>query len=134
VVVLSRAVRAVDLHAGPHLRLVGQGESRFSATRELAGGRRPSDVDEIDVHRLYAEVDGGGFSLRGGRLEMAYGRERLVSALDWANTKRGFDRVTARYGDRSGTSLTAFWARPVVVRLYHADRRDSMTSLFGVYG
>ena len=132
--VLTRALMSADLHAGSHLRLFAQGKSSFSTTRDLAGGRRPSDVDEIDVHQLYAEVDGGAFSLRGGRLEMAYGRERLISALDWANTKRSFDGVTARYGDRSGTSVTAFWARPVVVRLYQADRRDSMTSLFGVYG
>ena len=141
VFVLSRALMSVDLHAGSHLRLFAQGKSSFSTTRELAGGRRPSEVDEIDVHQLFAEMvtsprgkDGGSFSLRGGRLEMAYGRERLVSALDWANTKRGFDGVTARYGDRSGSSVTAFWARPVVVRLYQADRRDSTTSLFGVYG
>ena len=140
VFVLTRALVSVDLHAGSHLRLFTQGKSSFSTTRELTGGRRPSDVDEMDVHQLYAEVvtsprgrEGGAFSLRGGRLEMAYGRERLVSALDWANTKRSFDGVTARYGNRSG-SVTAFWARPVVVRLYQADRRDSTTSLFGVYG
>src|SRR5438309_1053646 len=140
VFVLSRALVSVDLHAGPHLRLFAQGKSSFSTTRDLAGGRRPSDVDEIDVHQLFAEMvtsprgrEGGAFSLRGGRLEMAYGHERLVSALDWANTKRSFDGVTARYGNQSG-SVTAFWARPVVVRLYQADRRDSTTSLFGVYG
>jgi len=140
VFVLTRALVSVDLHAGSHLRLFAQGKSSLSTTRELTGGRRPSDVDEMDVHQLYAEVvtsprgtEGGAFSLRGGRLEMAYGRERFVSALDWANTKRSFDGVTARYGNRSG-SVTAFWARPVVVRLYQADRRDSTTSLFGVYG
>ena len=130
---LTRALVSVDLHAGAHLRLFAQGKSSFSTTRTLAGGRRPSDVDEIDVHQLYAEVDGGAFSLRAGRLEMAYGRERLVSALDWANTKRSFDGVTAGYRARNG-SVTLFWARPVVVRLYQADRRDATTSLFGVYG
>jgi hypothetical protein len=130
---LTRALVSVDLHAGSHVRLFAQGKSSLSTTRDLVGGRRPSDVDEIDVHQLNAEVLGGAFSLRGGRLEMAYGRERLISALDWANTKRSFDGVTAGYGDRSG-SVTAFWARPVVVRLYQGDRRDSTTSLFGAYG
>jgi hypothetical protein len=118
---------------GSHVRLFAQGKSSFSTTRDLAGGPRPSDVDEIDVHQLYTELKSGGVLLRGGRLEMAYGRERLVSALDWANTKRNFEGVTAAYGGASAT-LTAFWARPVVVRLYQADRRDSTTTLFGVYG
>ncbi len=137
---LTRALVSADLHAGSHVRLFAQGKSSFSTPRDLAGGRRPSDVDEIDVHQLYVELrtsasdkNGGVFLLRGGRLEMAYGRERLVSALDWANTKRGFEGVTAAYSG-SSANLTAFWARPVVVRLYRADRRDSTTSLFGVHG
>ncbi len=136
---LTRALVSADLHAGAHLRLFAQGKSGFATARDLAGGRRPSDVDEIDVHQLYAEVlawprgkHGGVLALRGGRVELAYGRDRLVSALDWANTKRSFEGVAAGYGGRSGT-VTAFWARPVVVRLYHADRRDSTTSLFGLY-
>jgi hypothetical protein len=136
---LTRALVSADLHVGPHVRVFAQGKNSFATARDLTGGRRPSDVDEIDVHQLYAEVlawphgkDGGVLALRGGRLEMAYGRERLVSALDWANTKRSFEGVVAGYGGRSG-SVTAFWARPVVVRQYHADRRDSTMALFGVY-
>ncbi len=136
---LTRALVSADLHAGAHLQLFAQGKSSFATARDLAGGRRPSDVDEIDVHQLYAEVltwphgkNGGVLAVRGGRLEMAYGRDRLVSALDWANTKRSFEGVAAGYGGRSG-SITAFWARPVVVRLFHADRRDSTTALFGLY-
>lgn len=137
---LTRVLFSADLHLGSHVRLFAQGKSSFSTARDLAGGRRPSDVDEIDTHQLYAELrssasgtNGGAFVLRGGRLELAYGRERLVSALDWANTKRNFEGVTAAYGGATA-NLTAFWARPVVVRLYQADQRDSTTALFGVYG
>ena len=137
---LTRLFVSADLHAGSHVRVFAQGKSSLSTPRELAGGRRPSDVDEIDIHQLYAELrtsmsstNGDAVSVRAGRLEMAYGRERLVSALDWANTKRSFEGVTAAYGSGSAT-LTAFWARPVVVRLFHADRPDSTTTLFGVYG
>ena len=129
---LTRTCASADLHAGSHVRLFAQVKSSLSTARDLAGGRRPSDVDEIDVHQLYAELKTGAFAIRGGRLEMAYGRERLVSALDWANTKRNFEGVMAAYSG-SSANLTAFWARPVVVRLYGADRRDSTTTLFGVY-
>src|SRR5258708_7240669 len=137
---LTRALVSADLHAGSHVRLFAQAKSSFSTKRALAGGTRPSDVDAIDFHQLYGELltsthakDDGVLTLRAGRLEMAYGRERLVSALDWANTKRSFDGVTAGYATRNG-SVTAFWTRPVVVRPYQADRRDSTTTLFGVYG
>lgn len=136
---LTRLVFSADLHAGRHFRLFAQGKSAFSTRRALAGGRRPSDVDEIDAHQLHAEWrsaplggTGGVLRARAGRFEMAYGRERLVSALDWANTKRSFDGVSAGYA--AGTSdVTAFRARPVIVRPYEPDRRDSTTTLFGVY-
>lgn len=137
---LGRALASAELHAGRHARLFAQGRSSMSTTRELAGGKRPSDEDRLDVHQLYAELssppllgDGGIVTLRGGRFEMAYGRERLVSALDWANTKRSFDGVAAGYGG-ARTQVTTFWARPVVVRPSRRDRRDSTTALFGIYG
>lgn len=135
---LTRALFSADLHVGRHARLFAQGKSAFATRRDLAGGRRPSDVDELDVHQLYAELltgkntRGGALALRGGRMELAFGRERLVSALDWANTKRSFDGVSAGYA-APGAAVTAFWARPVVVRPYQIDRADASTSLFGVY-
>lgn len=135
---LTRVLASGDLHAGSHLRIYAQGKSGFASSRELAGGRRVSDVDELDVHQLYAELrasprrHGGVLAVKGGRFEMAYGRERLVSALDWANTKRSFDGVTASYA-APVAKVSVFATRPVVVRRYDADRRDSSTTLFGLY-
>ena len=136
---LTRLLLSADLHAGPHLRVFAQGKSSLVTTRTLAGGRRPSDEDDLDVHQLYAELrssklgrDGGVLALKGGRFEMAYGRERLVSALDWANAKRNFEGGTASYDAPTG-SVTAFWTRPVVVRAYQQDRKDTTTALFGLY-
>ena len=136
---LTRVLGSADLHAGSHLRIYAQGKSSLATSRALAGGRRASDVDELDVHQLYAELrsaplgaGGGLLTIKGGRFEMGFGRERLVSALDWANTKRNFDGVSTSYAAKAGT-LTAFWTRPVVVRKYQRDRRDSTTALFGLY-
>lgn len=136
---LTRVMASADLHSGSHVRLFAQGRSSLSTRRDLAGGRRPSDEDDLDVHQLYAELrsstvggSGGVIALQGGRFEMAFGKERLVSALDWANTKRSFDGLTARYGTPSGT-MTAFVARPVIVRAYRPNLRDSTTALFGIY-
>ncbi len=135
---LTRVLASGDLHAGSHLRIYVQGKSSLASARELAGGRRVSDVDELDVHQLYAELrtsplrHGGVLALKGGRFEMGYGRERLVSALDWANTKRNFEGVTASYAAPAG-KVSVFVTRPVVVRRYDADRRDATTTLFGLY-
>ena len=135
---LTRLLASADLHAGGHLRVVAQGKSSLVTSRKLAGGRRVSDVDELDVHQLYAELrsspvrSGGVLALKGGRFEMAYGRERLVSALDWANAKRNHEGVTASFAGPAA-KVTAFLTRPVVVRKYQPDRRDSATTLFGLY-
>jgi len=136
---LTRVMASADLRAGSHVRLFAQGRSSLATGRDLAGGRRPSDEDDLDVHQLYAELrsssvgqGGGAIALQGGRFELAFGKERLVSALDWANTKRAFDGLEASYGESSRT-LTAFVARPVVVRAYQPNLRDSTTALFGVY-
>jgi hypothetical protein len=136
---LTRIMASADLHAGSHVRLLAQGRSSLASGRELAGGRRPSDEDDLDLHQLFVELrspkvgsDRGVLALQGGRFEMAFGRERLVSALDWANTKRSFDGVTASYGTAS-RGVTAFLTRPVVVRAYRPNRPDSTTALFGVY-
>lgn len=136
---LTRFIASADLHPGTHFRLFAQGRSSLATGRDLAGGRRPSDEDDLDAQQLFAELrssklgaDGSMAALQGGRFEMAFGRERLVSALDWANTKRSFDGVTASYGTTT-RSVTAFLTRPVVVRAYQLNQRDSTTALFGLY-
>src|SRR5258708_7673195 len=111
---LTRALVSADLHAGSHVRLFAQAKSSFSTKRALAGGTRPSDVDEIDFHQLYGELltskhakDDGVLALRAGRLEMAYGHEPLVGAPAWAHAKRNFHGAAARYGTPNG-GCTAF--------------------------
>jgi hypothetical protein len=137
---MTRFLASADLHATSRFRLFTQVKSSLSTNRELAGGRRTSDVDEIDVHQLFADLrfaqpgaNGTALTLRGGRLELAFGRERLVSDLDWANTRRNFEGATAALSRRTAT-VTGFWAQPVRVRPYEMDRRDSSTTLFGLYG
>jgi hypothetical protein len=61
------------------------------------------NVVELWDHPLY---------VRGGRQEMLLGSERLISPLDWANTRRTFQGVSAfRQGDNF--DFTAFWLQPV---------------------
>ena len=57
---------------------------------------RPIDVNRSDMLNLFGDVmvyDGssGPIWARVGRQELLYGVQRVVSPLDWANTRRTFD-------------------------------------------
>lgn len=67
--------------------------------------RNPLPVTGIDVNRWdlqnffvdvqFAERDDKPVYLRVGRQELLYGSQRLVSPLDWANTRRNFEGIKA---------------------------------------
>ena len=71
---------------------------------EEAGTLADGSADKLDVHQAYLRLDAvlSVFSrpvaITVGRQELAYGNERLVSAVDWDNTGRAFDAVRLRYG------------------------------------
>ncbi len=65
-----------------------------------------ADTEGVDLHQGYAEVhDIGGipFEIRGGRQELAFGDQRLVSPLDWNNVGRAWDGVRLRYRPDAAT-------------------------------
>ena len=137
---LTRFFASADMHAGSHLRLFALGKSSMSTNRELVGGRRTSDVDEIDVQQLYVEgrfapnrPNANALVVQGGRFEMNLGKQRFFSSLDWGNTRRAYEGANAVYSTPTA-SITAFWAQPVLIRFYKMDRRDSSTRVFGLYG
>src|SRR5262249_53476348 len=57
---------------------------------------RAIEVNRSDFLNLFVDVGlyengNGKLTFRGGRQELLYGSERLVSPLDWANTRRTFE-------------------------------------------
>jgi hypothetical protein len=79
----------------------------------------PRGIEEnrADVQNLFLDLrllDGccGDLWGRAGRQELLYGAERVVSPLDWANTRRTFDGLKVTW---KGTTwdLDGFWTRPV---------------------
>ena len=54
----------------------------------------------------------GKLTARGGRQELLYGAQRLVSPLDWANTRRTFDGAKL-YWRGDNWDVDGFWTRPV---------------------
>ena len=59
-----------------------------------------SDEQNLDLHQGYVDLRKLGIdpvSVRVGRMELAYGDQRLVSPLDWSNIARAWDGIKARY-------------------------------------
>ncbi len=75
------------------------------------------DVNRWDIQNLFVDWtflrdDMGTHTLRYGRQELLFGRQRLVSPLDWANTRRNFEG--ARYMLKGEDfKVDAFATRPV---------------------
>jgi hypothetical protein len=78
---------------------------------------QPIDVNRWDILNLFVDVhlfdgDLGSHTFRYGRQELLFGRQRLVSPLDWANTRRNFEG--GRYMLKgSDFTLDGFLVRPV---------------------
>jgi hypothetical protein len=126
-----------SLNIGPDLRVFVEAKSAWVHDRDLPGGRRTLDHDEFDIQNAFAEWRSGpdrelGLFVRAGRQELLYGRQRLISPLDWSNTRRSWEGAV---GQVSGENWTAdlFWARFVPVRKYDFNRGDSDHRFWGVY-
>ena len=133
---LLRVLLHADLHVTSHLRLFVEGKHSVAFDRALPGGRRPLDHDELELQNGFLEVALGsagpvGVTARAGRQELMLGSQRLVSPLDWANTRRTFEGFRAMARVRSVT-MDAFLTRPVLVDTLDFNERDDATAFWGV--
>lgn len=125
-----------DLRAGPLLRLFVEVKSAEATDRDLPGGRRTLDVDTLDLQNAFADLTGEllgwNATLRLGRQELSYGAQRLVSPLDWSNTRRTWDGARAIF-KRDTWRVDAFATRPVIVEKYEFNEWDHDQAFYGVY-
>ena len=134
---LYRAFLNAELRLSPALRVFAEGKSAHGDGRDLPGGNRTIDTDSLDLHQGYLELTLGlggkeSLSLRPGRQELLFGKQRLVSPLDWVNTRRTFDAVRASFVEDS-LRVDAFASRLVAVDRYGFDDEDSGENFHGVY-
>lgn len=96
-----------------------------------------TDVNRADFQNLFidvkvGDVDGKPVYVRVGRQEMLFGSQRLVSTLDWANTRRTFQGVSAfRKGE--DWDVTAFWVRPIIPNANKLDSWDEKQNFAGLW-
>jgi hypothetical protein len=94
-----------------------------------------TDIDKADILNLFGEIklfaiDDKGVYLRGGRQELAFGSQRLISPSDWANERRTFQGVRSTWHN-DDTEFDAWWVQPVVINTGKFDSVDDKQQFFG---
>ena len=94
-----------------------------------------SDINKFDILNLFVDVklwtiNENGLYVRGGRQELLFGSQRLISPSDWSNSIRTFQGVRAFY---HGEKLEAdtFWVQPLIVNTGRVDNVDSKQDFVG---
>ncbi len=106
------------------------------ASRPIEVNRGEAQNLFLDAH-LISEQD-HSLTARAGRQELIYGNQRLVSPLDWANTRRTFDGYKLMYSGPNW-NVDGFFVNPVdrAVATQGTNRwdgADTQTLFYGVYG
>ena len=94
---------------------------------------RPIDRNSADFLNLFVDVRvTDSASIRVGRQELLFGAQRLVSPLDWANTRRTFEgfRGTINFGN---WTVDPFYTNLVPVAPDAFDEADYDQSFYGFY-
>lgn len=97
----------------------------------------PIDESRADFQNLFidlkvTEIDGNPVYVRVGRQELLYGSQRLISPLDWANTRRTFQGVSALYQSEKW-DMSAFWVQPVLPDRENIDSVDNNQNFAGLW-
>ncbi len=95
------------------------------------------DVNRGDLLNAFVDIKLFRFNdhnayVRLGRQEMLLGSQRLISPLDWANTRRTFNGVRAfRQGEKFDVDL--FWLQPVLINPTRFDSVDNNQNFAGAW-
>ncbi len=135
--VLGRMLLDADVHFGSAVRTFVEIKSALSTDRDLPGGKRSMDVDDIALQQAFVDLrmpvpDDASLTLRLGRRELQYGRQRLVSPLPWGNTLRTWDGASLHLAGESGF-VDAFWTLYAPVRKHKFNKPEEDQQFFGVY-
>lgn len=125
-----------DLWVQDWLRLYGEFLYADFSSRPLP---LATDADRGDILNLFADLRVFRFGeknnpvyVRVGRQELLYGSQRLISPLDWANTRRTFQGVKA-FTRTEKWDFDAFAVQPVVPQAGRFDSVDDKQWFSGAW-
>ncbi len=133
---LARIRLHADLHHDRGFRSFLELKSAAAWDRELPGGDRPNDEDQLAllqgfVQQRFDTSMGDALTLTAGRQMLMYGAGRLIGPAPWANTLRSWDGATASL-DRGPWVIDAFWQRfaPVNITSFNDSVDDEMLGIY----
>jgi hypothetical protein len=135
---LHRTRLYLNAEYGSHFRFYGEMLDAVSNYESFAP--RPIEENRTEMQNMFAEVKGihvgrGTVGARIGRQEVLLGAQRLVSPLDWANTRRTFDGARVAWQGDSW-DIDGMWLRPMKRNAAHRTKLDAPNlnrQLYGVY-
>jgi len=133
-----------QVHVTKYARIFAEFQGSYSTDRELQGQKRFVDKDIARLQNGFVELvlpiddlgqtsSGTTLAFRGGRQELQFGAQRLVSPLIWANVRNTFDGALLHV-DAPGIEASGFWSRPVQTAQNGFDKSTSQLEFFGIYG
>ncbi len=132
---LNRTRLYFDLRMSQRVRLFAEMLHAGSAYENFAP--RLIEEQRLEPQNLFTDVvvldsSAGKLTARGGRQELLIGAQRLISPLDWANTRRTFDggKLTWKNDDRT-TDFLLF--HPQKIQPSRFDSINDTQLLYGVY-
>ncbi len=133
---LTRTRLHADLWYRDKVRLFAEGIDARSFNQNLTP--LAIDVNHTDMLNLFADIKiaslkEGSAYVRVGRQELLYGSQRLISTLDWANTRRTFQGVKT-FWRTPKFDLDMFWVRPINTVATQFDNWDTKQDFYGVWG
>ncbi|MBY0473982.1 MAG: alginate export family protein [Nitrosomonas sp.] len=98
----------------------------------LVTDRNHADILNMFADIKLANINNGPAYIRVGRQELMYGSQRLISTLDWVNTRRTFQGVKT-FWRTAEWDVDAFWMRPMVIEKGNVDNWDTQQNFFGLW-
>ena len=132
---LTRVRSYGDLWYRDDVRLYAEFLGAWSTPQSLA----PLAIDrnDADVLNLFADLkisksEAGPTYVRLGRQELLFGSQRLISPLEWANTRRTFQGARM-FRQTESWDYDLFWVQPVVPNVTSFDSVDNNQNFAGAW-
>lgn len=132
---LNRLYVFGDLRLGRRARLFGEFKYAGITDNELPAALTAHE--KPDLQNFFAEIwlrhqEHEKVSLRAGRQELLFGKQRLIGLSDWANSRRTFDAIRLLVHP-AGWKFDAFVAHPLELNPDEINKTDRSQTFAGVY-
>jgi len=132
---LHRTRLYMNTEIGSRVRVYG--EMLDAVSNHEFWAPRPIEENRAELQNLFMDVAAidnynGTLTARFGRQELVYGNERVISPLDWANTRRTFEGIKLLW-EGQDWDVDGFWVRPLRRNTVQLDPPNLDREMYGIY-